>query len=355
MAAMRTALVVLALLAAAAAVPASASADPVVTGYPSSIAALGDSITRGYDADGVYPPGERLQYSWVTGTSATVDSWYQRLLAANPAISGNAFNDAVTGAKMADLPGQATAAVSQRAQEVVILMGANDVCTATEAGMTTVSDFRTQFTTAMNTLTRGLPDARIEVLSPPNVYQLWSVLKGNAGARLVWGLAGICQSMLANPTSTAAADVSRRAAVLKRERQLDAQLQKVCGTYVHCRFDGNTLFDYPFAPSDANTLDYFHPSIQGQTTLARVEWAASFDFTDQTAPHSTATFTAVSGGTSVTLTATDDAGVAGIEYRIGSGPYKRYTKPVTVHTGRTITWRAVDVNGNSEATQSHTA
>ncbi len=352
---MRTALVVLLLLTAVAAVPAAASADPAVTGYPSSMAALGDSITRGYDADGAYPPGERLQYSWATGTSATVDSWYLRLLAANPAISGNAFNDALTGATMADLPGQATAAVTQQAQEVVILMGANDVCTSTPAEMTTVADFRSQLTTAMTTLTRSLPDARIEVLSLPNVYQLWSVLKGNATARLVWGLAGICQSMLANPSSTAPADVTRRAAVLKRERQLDAQLRKVCGRYVHCRFDGDTLFDYAFTASDANTLDYFHPSIQGQTTLSSNEWAASFDYTDQTAPESSATFTAVSGGTSVTLTATDDAGVTGIEYRIGSGVYKRYTKPVTVHTGGTITWRAVDVNGNSEATQSHTA
>jgi hypothetical protein len=46
--------------------------------------------------------------------------------------------------------------------------------------------------------------------------------------------------------------------------------------------------------------------------------------------------------------------VSGIEYRIGSGHYIRYTAPVTVVTGKTITWRAVDVNGNIEATQSRT-
>jgi hypothetical protein len=88
--------------------PAAASAEPAVTGYPSSLAALGDSITRGYDADGVYPPGERLQYSWAEGTSTTVDSFYLRLLAANPAIIGHALNDAVTGAEMTDPAAQAT-------------------------------------------------------------------------------------------------------------------------------------------------------------------------------------------------------------------------------------------------------
>jgi lysophospholipase L1-like esterase len=353
---MRVRLIALALaVGAATAFPAAASAQPAVTGYPSSLAALGDSITRGYDADGVPPPGERLQYSWATGTSSKVDSFYLRLLAANPAISGHGLNDAVTGAKMRDLAGQASTAVSQHAQEIVVLMGANDVCTSTEAAMTPVSDFRSQFTTAINTLSHGLPDARIYVLSVPNIYHLWQVLHTNASARFVWTTAGICQSMLANPNSTATADVDRRAAVLQRNKDFNTQLKQVCARYVHCRFDGNALFNYPFTASDANTLDYFHPSIAGQTTLARVEWGDSFDFSDVTPPASTGTFTAVSGGQRATLTATDNVAVKGIEYRIGSGIYKRYTGPVTVLTGRTITWRAVDVNGNSEATHSHTA
>ena len=353
---MRARVLALALVAATAVVfPAAASAQPAVTGYPSSLAALGDSITRGYDADGMGSPGERLQYSFATGTSTTVNSFYLRLLAANPAISGQAFNDAATGAKMTNLASQASTAVSQHAQEVVILMGANDVCTPTEAGMTSATDFRSQLTAAMNTLSHGLPDARIYVLSIPNVYRLWQVLHTNGTADIVWSLAGICQSMLANPTSMATADVNRRAAVLQRDKDLNTQLKQVCTRYVHCRFDNNALFNYPFAASDANTLDYFHPSVAGQTTLARVEWGASFDFSDTTPPMSSAAFAPVSGGVQATLSATDNVAVKGIEYRIGNGLYKRYAKPVTVLTGRTITWRAVDVNGNVEATQSHTA
>ena len=339
---------------AAVAAPSAASAESSVTGYPSYLAAAGDSITRAYDADSVYPPGERLQYSWATGTSSTVDSIYLRLLAANPAISGQVANDAATGAKMIDLQGQLQNAVSQRAQEVVILMGANDVCTSTEAAMTPVATFKSEFTSAMTALSHGLPDARIYVLSIPSVYRLWQVLHTNSAARFVWAAAGICQSMLANPTSTAAADVARRAAVLQREKQFNTQLQSVCARYVHCRFDGDVVFNYPYTAADANTLDYFHPSITGQTTLASEAWAHGFDFSDLTPPVSAATFTPVTGGASVSISATDAAGVSGIEYKIGSGFYKRYTGPVTVATGKTITWRSVDVNGNIEATHSHT-
>ncbi len=50
----------------------------------------------------------------------------------------------------------------------------------------------------------------------------------------------------------------------------------------------------------------------------------------------------------MTATAPD---VTGVEYRVGTGAWARYTRPVPLASGATITWRAVDVNGNSEATQ----
>ena len=44
----------------------------------------------------------------------------------------------------------------------------------------------------------------------------------------------------------------------------------------------------------------------------------------------------------------------GIEYRIDTGGWVRYMQAVSVTPGSTITWRAVDVNGDAEATQSLT-
>jgi len=334
---------------------APSSATPAISGYPNSIAALGDSITRAYDADGVYPPGERLQYSWATGTSTKVNSVYVRILAANPNISGRAYNDSASGAKMADLAGQASSAVSQRAQEVVILLGANDACTSSESTMTAVSTFRSEVVSGMNTLARGLPDARIYVVSIPNIYRLWQLLKNNASARFAWSYASICQSLLANPLSTASADVARRAAFLQRLTDFNTRLKQVCALYVHCRFDKDAVFNTSFTTTDVNTLDYFHPSIGGQALLASVAWSSSFNFSDAMPPVSTATVTAVTGGEKFALSATDNVAVSGIEYKIGTGRYHRYTGPVMVSTGSVITWRAVDVNGNSEATHSRTA
>jgi hypothetical protein len=70
---------------------------------------------------------------------------------------------------------------------------------------------------------------------------------------------------------------------------------------------------------------------------------------------STASTAPVTGGVQVTLTATDTAGVSGIEYKLGKGHWVRYAGPVTLLSGNSITWRAVDVNGNIEASQSLTA
>ena len=187
------------------------AADPAVAGYPNSMAALGDSITRAFDTCSTVLT-DCPANSWSTGTNSAVNSHYQRILANNAAISGRNYNDAQTGAKMADLNAQAQAAIAQHADYVTILIGANDVCTSSESTMTSVSTFRAEFQTAMNTLTAGLPDARIYVVSIPNVWQLWNIEHNNIWAQFVWTVAGICQSMLANPTSTAQADVDRRAA-----------------------------------------------------------------------------------------------------------------------------------------------
>ncbi|HYF65219.1 MAG TPA: hypothetical protein VD886_20495, partial [Herpetosiphonaceae bacterium] len=53
----------------------------------------------------------------------------------------------------------------------------------------------------------------------------------------------------------------------------------------------------------------------------------------------------------VTLSASDSAGVAGIEYRLGEGPWLRYQAPLTVDGATAVVYRAVDVNGNIEGSR----
>jgi lysophospholipase L1-like esterase len=324
--------------------------DPAVVGWPNSIASTGDSITRGFNT-GTIPFTDSPGNSWSTGTSTTVNSHYVRILAANPAINGHANNDAVTGAQMTDLAGQIANVNAQQVGYVTILMGANDACTATEQAMTPVATFHTQFQTALAALAAGSPNTRTFVLSIPNIYNLWSILKDNAGARSTWSLFSICQSMLANPQSTAQADIDRRARVRQRVVDYNTELANVCATNIHCRFDNNAIFNTVFVPSDVSTRDYFHPSVAGQTKLATNSYAATYDFTDAVPPTTVLSPDVKPSpqGLIVSLIAFDNIGVAGIEYRLDNGPYTRYTSAVTVPPGRIITYRAVDVNGNIEA------
>src|SRR5215204_4470423 len=141
-------IVVLALvvvLAGLVAPPARAASPPL----PSSMAAIGDSITRAYDVCCSYcdHPGQ----SWSTGATSYdgIASHYERIRQLNPAITGRGYNDAVSGAKMAAAPTQAAKAASQGARYVTILLGANDLCTSSVSTMTSTDDFQAYFSKAL--------------------------------------------------------------------------------------------------------------------------------------------------------------------------------------------------------------
>lgn len=252
-------------------VPTVAAATPPL---PASIAAVGDSITQAASSGGSlgadYP-----QNSWSTGTNSSVNSHYLRLLALNPAISGRNYNRSVSGAKMINLNAQMQGVATLQPEYLTVLIGGNDLCTNTVGEMTSVSAFRTQFAAAMATLSAGSPNTNVYVSSIPDVYHLWDLFKGNFWARFVWSVGNICQSLLANPTSTTAADVARRAAVAQRNVDFNTQLAEVCAASAHCRWDGNAAYNTAFTTSDASG-DYFHPSISGQAKLAAVSWAAGY-------------------------------------------------------------------------------
>jgi lysophospholipase L1-like esterase len=255
------------------AAPAQADAGPP----PNSMASLGDSISRGFNACGFYVDCTSRSFS--TGDDSGVNSQYLRIRAKNPAVNGHNYNDARSGATSADLAGQAAAAVSQQVGYVTVLMGANDACTGSESSMTAVATYRSRLDAALGALKSGLPTARVELVSIPDIQRLWSVGKGNFLARSAWSLFGICQSMLANPTSTAQADVDRRARVRQRVVDFNAQLAGACAAYgPNCRFDGNAVFNYPFTLSQISGWDYFHPNTSGQAILAGVSYAAGFNW-----------------------------------------------------------------------------
>ena len=238
---------------------------------PSSMAAIGDSITRAADVCCYY--GDHPGQSWSTGYTSYdgIASHYERIRQLNSAITGHAWNDAVSGAKMDDAPGQATQAVSQHVHYVTILMGANDLCTSSPATMTSTGSFEADFKSTMAILMAQTPRPYVFVSSIPNIYQLWTVLKGNSLARWAWANFHICQSMLG-----ATRTEEERQQVVAREQAFNGILAGVCAAYDRCRLDGGAVYNYPFSASQVSTLDFFHPSLSGQAALAKVTWNASW-------------------------------------------------------------------------------
>jgi lysophospholipase L1-like esterase len=209
---------------------------------PDTMAAVGDSITRAYDVCCYY--GDHPGQSWSTGYTSYdgISSHYER-----------------------------AQAVNQHARYVTILLGANDLCTSSPDTMTPTTTFQAEFQQAMVTLMQQNPRPYVFVSSIPNIYQLWRVLHTNWLARWVWSNFHICQSMLG-----AARTEEQRQQVVAREQAFNQILAAGCSAYARCRWDNLAVYDFQFSATQVSTLDYFHPSLSGQASLASVTWAASW-------------------------------------------------------------------------------
>ncbi|WP_229072261.1 GDSL-type esterase/lipase family protein [Actinoplanes sp. DH11] len=245
------------------------------TALPSSMAALGDSITAGFGSCLAFVACSRN--SWSTGTGRAVESHYRRILDGNPKIKGRADNFAEPGAEADALAGQADRAVDAKAQYVTILIGANDACAGRVADMTAVRTFRQEVDRGLSRLKKGLPKTRVLMVSIPDLYRLWQVGRADERAVRVWAEGRICPSMLADPTSTARADEQRRRAVRDRIDAYNEQLRKSCKAYgKRCRWDGGRAHQVRFTLDLVNEVDYFHPNVEGQNELADVVYPRRF-------------------------------------------------------------------------------
>jgi PKD repeat protein len=289
---------------------------------PATMAAVGDSISQAASSAGSLG-ADAPQNSWSTGTSTTVNSHYLRLLALGAPISGENHNLSVSGSKAADLNAQMLNMVALGPDFLTAQIGGNDLCTDTFAGMTSVSTFRAQIEAAMLTLKNGAPGTRVYLTSIPDAYQLWSLFRNDFWARFIWSVGGVCQSLLANPTSTQQADVDRRAAVRQRNIDYNTQLAQVCATYPMCRFDNNAVFNTQFTTSDV-AGDYFHPSIAGQAKLAAGTWAVGYTWATAPVPNVAPTARFTSSCVDLTCTFTDmstdsDGTIASRSWTFGDG------------------------------------
>ncbi len=258
-------------LVAAVARPGPAAADPPPIPPPSSLASIGDSITRGTNAFGWY--GDHPSLSWSTGFNPIdgLQTHYERLLSEAPSIWGNELNVAHAGATMADAPAQAAEVVARGADYVTFLLGANDVCAPTTAEMTSVEAFGRDLDLALDTIATGLPHAKILVASIPNLGRLAQVYRDDPVARFVWSRTGLCPTVLGSEVTW-----PERLQADLRLRAFNLLLEAGCEAHANCRFDGYAVYGYAFDREEVSRLDYFHPSLDGQRALAELTWSRSW-------------------------------------------------------------------------------
>lgn len=259
---------------------APASSDPSAPppaprgDLPSSMVALGDSLTAAYGS--CLAPVSCPRNSWSTGNGTQVRSHYQRILAANAAIRGHARNVSQPGAMAADLAGQARVATTSAVEYVTVQIGGNDACRDHIEDMTRPDVFRADVDEALAILKRGMPKARVLLVSVPDIYRVWEVGRSNRIAVGVWE-SGVCPSLLANPGSTAVADMARRKAFRDRIIAYNRELSAACAAYgPRCRWDNGAAFADRFELTDLCALDFFHPNAAGQNALAEVTFPSRF-------------------------------------------------------------------------------
>jgi lysophospholipase L1-like esterase len=227
------------------------------TSLPNSVAALGDSITQASMT--CFTLYTCPANSWSTGSDSVVQSHVTRLKALGAKIRSTG-NYAVPGAESADLPGQASRAVSQGAKYVTVLIGANDACADSVGSMTPVASFRSSIDASLSSLARSSSSPVIFVASIPNLQRLWDINVGHP-------------SSLSSIASRCPALAQDQAAVQAQVDAYNAELAAACSATARCVWDGGAVANTDFTRADLAS-DSFHPSRSGQAKLASVTWEA---------------------------------------------------------------------------------
>ena len=244
------------------------SAAPSLTGPATTVAVMGDSLSRGYNACAHF--GDCPSVSWAGGTDPRVDSLASRLSAR---FDGRVTvkNVAKSGATVSDLAAQVPAAAAANPDLVTVLIGANDVCRASLGDMTSTEQYAATIGADLQQLAALAPGTTILVASVPDVTAILPAASSDPTARFLWSHGG-CATVLADPQSRSTEAEVRRAAVADRIREYDAALAGACGALPRCVYDGGALHGYTPTLQQLSALDRFHPSVLGLKELATSEW-----------------------------------------------------------------------------------
>jgi lysophospholipase L1-like esterase len=237
-----------------------------------AITALGDSISVALVADGTLE--ENPDNSWSTGINPEINSHKMRMEkeGTNPSVIAN--NYAVSGSTSGDLARQA-GLIPETPQYVTLLSGANDVCQSADVNsLPDSAAYAANVRAALSAVTAKNAENRILVASIPSLKGVYEAGKGSPKATTTWNYVKACSVMLSSPEDVSAEADQRRTTVENKVVELNQSLADVCAEFANCYFDGNATYETQFNADDISSLDFFHPSLQGQEKLSEATWNA---------------------------------------------------------------------------------
>ena len=244
------------------------TASPVIPSEPVGVAVIGHSGATGYNTDPDEPDMDLVANSWATGTNPAVQSIYLRMLVQDPTIEGHATNLAIDGSTVSSLIAQATQLVGKRPAPTLVLVQTidNDMkCDGTDEA--NFGPYRSKLTEAIGTLSDGLPDALVFIVSQwADVATYDRVI----AAQHPEHLSGV------GPCDTVDPDTGRIVPSKEKamQRLVDAYwaiVTKVCAEFANCRTDGGAMQAMDLEATDLS-FDLDHLSVAGHAKMAEIVW-----------------------------------------------------------------------------------
>ncbi|WP_344737432.1 GDSL-type esterase/lipase family protein [Microbacterium awajiense] len=271
-AALGSAVAVLTACGAPSATTTSAQPPQAVPGaVVETLAVVGDSISLGVNACGSVSACPEV--SWATGSSPGVSSIAQRLESAT-GTRPETVVAAQPGADVGDVAAAAATVAAAAPDLVLVLIGANDACRPSADRVTPAAEFEDAYARMLDGIHAAAPDVRVVAYSVPDLEQLWQLGRDDPRAVALWNSSPSCGSLLGDADSTDAADVARRARVVESVDAYNVAIRLACDARPWCTSDDGAVHATSFARADVSEVDFFHPSTQGQATLAARAWPA---------------------------------------------------------------------------------
>ncbi len=237
---------------------------------PFRMAAMGDSISRGYNISGINI--ESLSLNWSTGEAqptSQINRIKSRFSQKAWSVSAQVQNVAVAGESVlggdSTFFSQASFLTIFAPYYVTLQIGVNDVCQGYVSSASARTQFRDRLISVLRTLIQS-PNApkAILVASMPRVWRLQEIpqLAQAPLCQLSWAV--LCPQM----------SVGQAAFEQQWQATNQAILDAVAAVGGPVVYDGGITASTVLSAGDVSASDCFHPSAAGQARLSAAAWAA---------------------------------------------------------------------------------